>query len=137
MIVNVPADVVTFVLDNPRTLCAFVAKYSFSIPSSYTGTVNYILIRGTARSGSGAGENIFLDDFEWQHFPTYCTGKPTAGTFTTSPTKICANAGQVTLSLTGNTSGSGISIQWQNATTATGTYTNIGTGTNPFATKIP
>lgn len=108
-------------------------KYSFSIPSSYTGAVNYILLTGTARSGSGAGGNIFLDDFEWQHFPTYCTGKPTAGTFTTSPTKICAGFGALTLTLSGNTTGSGITIQWQSATTATGTYGNIGT-TNPFAT---
>ena len=109
-------------------------QYSFSIPSSYTGTVNYILITGTARSNGGAGGHVYLDDFEWQHFPTYCTGKPTAGTFTTSPTKICAGAGALTLTLSGNTTGSGISIQWQSATTATGTYGNVGTGTNPFAT---
>jgi len=109
-------------------------QYSFSIPSTYTGTVNYILLTGTARSSGGAGGNILLDDFEWQHFPTYCTGKPTVGTFTTSPTKICAATGALTLSLSGNTTGSGITIQWQSATTATGTYTNIGTGTNPFAT---
>jgi hypothetical protein len=109
-------------------------QYSFSIPSSYTGAVNYILLTGTARSSGGAGGNIFLDDFEWQHFPTYCTGKPTAGTFTTSPTKICAGFGALTLTLSGNTTGSGITIQWQSATTATGTYGNIGTGTNPFAT---
>lgn len=111
-------------------------QYSFAIPASYTGAVNYILITGTARSGNNAGGQISLDDFEWQHFPTYCTGKPTAGTFTTAPTKICANAGQVTLSLTGNTSGSGISIQWQNANTANGNFTNIGTGANPFSTFI-
>ncbi len=109
-------------------------QYSFSIPSSYKGTVNYIIITGTARSGANAGGNIYLDDFEWQHFPTYCSGKPTAGTFTTSPTKICAGAGALTLTLSGNTTGSGISIQWQSATTATGTYGNVGTGTNPFAT---
>ncbi len=109
-------------------------QYSFSIPSSYKGTVNYIIITGTARSGANAGGNIYLDDFEWQHFPTYCSGKPTAGTFTTSPTKICAAAGALTLTLSGNTTGSGITIQWQSATTATGTYGNIGTGTNPFAT---
>jgi len=109
-------------------------QYSFAIPASYTGAVNYILITGTARSGNNAGGQISLDDFEWQHFPTYCTGKPTAGTFTTSPTKICAAAGALTLTLSGNTTGSGITIQWQSATTATGTYGNIGTGTNPFAT---
>jgi len=111
-------------------------QYSFSIPSSYKGAINYIIITGTARSGANAGGNIYVDDFEWQHFPTYCSGKPTVGTFTTSPTKICAAVGALTLSLSGNTTGSGITIQWQTATTATGTYTNFGTGTNPATVNL-
>jgi hypothetical protein len=106
-------------------------QYSFSIPASYTGTTNYILIQGTARSGSGAGGNIFLDDFEWQHFPTYCSGTPTSGSITSNPTKICAAFGQATFTIAGNTTSYGTSIQWQSATTATGTYNNFGTGTNP------
>lgn len=111
-------------------------QYSFSIPSSYTGTVNYILITGTARSSGGAGGNIFLDDFEWQHYPTYCTGKPTAGSITSNPAKICAAFGQATFTIAGITTSYGTSIQWQSATTATGTYTNFGTGTNPATTNL-
>ncbi len=106
-------------------------QYSFSIPASYSGTSNYILIQGTARSGAGAGGNIFLDDFEWQHYPTYCSGTPTAGSITSSPTKICAATGQATFTIAGNTSSYGTSIQWQRATADTGTYINFGTGTNP------
>lgn len=106
-------------------------KYSFAIPASYTGATNYILIRGTARSGGNNGGNVFLDDFEWQHFPTYCSGTPNSGSITAFPTKICAANGQATFTIAGNTSSYGTSIQWQAATTATGTYNNFGTGTNP------
>lgn len=111
-------------------------QYSFSIPASYSGTTNYILIQGTARSGGGAGGNIFLDDFEWQHYPTYCSGTPTAGSITSSPAKICAAFGQATFTIAGNTSSYGTSIQWQAATTATGTYNNFGTGTNPATANL-
>jgi hypothetical protein len=106
-------------------------KYSFAIPASYTGATNYILIQGTARSSGNNGGNVFLDDFEWQHFPTYCSGTPTSGSITSFPTKICAANGQATFTIAGNTSSYGTSIQWQAATTATGTYNNFGTGTNP------
>lgn len=111
-------------------------KYSFAIPASYTGAVNYILITGTARSGNNQGGQISLDDFEWQHFPTYCTGKPSAGTFTTSPTKICGTAGQITLQLNGNTTGSGITLTWQRATNAAGPFTTFSTGTNPLTFNL-
>ena len=106
-------------------------KYSFAIPASYTGATNYILIQGTARSSGNNGGNVFLDDFEWQHFPTYCSGTPNSGSITAFPTKICAANGQATFTIAGNTSSYGTSIQWQAATTATGTYNNFGTGTNP------
>jgi len=111
-------------------------QYSFSIPSTYNGTVNYILLTGTARSNGGAGGNILLDDFEWQHFPTYCTGKPTSGSITSNPAKICAAFGQATFTIAGNTSSYGTSIQWQAATTATGTYNNFGTGSNPTTVNL-
>ena len=106
-------------------------KYSFAIPASYTGATNYILIQGTARSSGNNGGNVFLDDFEWQHFPTYCSGTPNSGSITAFPAKICAANGQATFTIAGNTSSYGTSIQWQAATTATGTYNNFGTGTNP------
>ena len=111
-------------------------QYSFAIPSSYNGSTNYILIQGTARSGSNAGGNIYLDDFEWQHFPTYCSGTPTSGSITSNPTKICAAFGQATFTIAGNTTSYGTSIQWQAATTATGTYNNFGTGTNPTTVNL-
>lgn len=111
-------------------------KYSFAIPASYTGATNYILIQGTARSGGNNGGNVFLDDFEWQHFPTYCSGTPNAGAITANPTKICAAFGQATFTIAGNTSSYGTSIQWQAATTATGTYNNFGTGTNPITANL-
>ncbi len=111
-------------------------QYSFAIPASYTGTVNYILIQATARSGGNQGGNIYLDDFEWQHFPTYCSGTPTAGAITSNPTKICAAFGQATFTIAGNTNSYGTSIQWQAATTATGTFTNFGTGNNPVTANL-
>lgn len=111
-------------------------QYSFAIPASYNGSTNYILIQATARSGGNAGGNVYLDDFEWQHFPTYCSGTPNSGSITSNPAKICAAFGQATFTIAGNTNSYGTSIQWQAATTATGTYNNFGTGTNPITANL-
>ncbi len=106
-------------------------KYSFAIPSTYTGANNYILITGTDRGGFNQGSVIYMDEIEWQHFPTYCKGKPSAGSITSNPKKICAAFGNVTFTVNGNSTGSGISIQWQTRLPADTTWTNVGAGENP------
>ena len=100
---------------NPDSVAQGWHKYSFAIPGSFTGTSNYFLIQGTARGGANAG-NIFIDSVIWDAFPTYCDGKPSAGTITASQYKICGNSAFVTFSLTGQTTATGSSFIWQLST---------------------
>ncbi len=53
-----------------------------------------------------------------------CTGTPTAGASVVSNTSVCVGS-NVTLSLTGNIGGPGITYQWQSSPLPIGTYTNI------------
>ncbi|HAI82895.1 MAG TPA: hypothetical protein DCL43_04440, partial [Chitinophagaceae bacterium] len=55
-----------------------------------------------------------------------CSGTPTAGTANASVSGVICNGTLVNLSLTGATTATGLSYQWQFSTTANGTYTNIG-----------
>ena len=59
-----------------------------------------------------------------------CTGTPTAGTAVSSVSTVCPTV-NYNLSLTGNTQAAGLTYQWQSATSATGPWTNIPTGTTP------
>ena len=53
-----------------------------------------------------------------------CTGTPTAGTSVVSSASVCVGS-SVTLSLTGNIGGPGITYQWQSSPLPIGTYTSI------------
>lgn len=97
---------------NPDSVAQGWHKYSFAIPGSFTGTTNYFLIQGTSR-GAGSAGNIFIDSVIWDAYPTYCAGKPTAGTITASQYKICGNSAFINLSLSGQTTATGSSFSWQ------------------------
>jgi hypothetical protein len=58
-----------------------------------------------------------------------CTGTPTAGT-ASAPTAGVFSGGSLALTLTGFTLATGITFQWQSATTIGGTYSNISGATN-------
>ncbi len=58
-----------------------------------------------------------------------CSGVPTAGTASANPSTVCS-ADNATLSLTGYTTASGITFQWQSAPTSTGPWTDISGATN-------
>lgn len=64
-----------------------------------------------------------------------CTSPPTPGTANASPATVCTG-GSVSISLTGNSVGSGQTYQWQSSPTATGTYTNVGTSSSSFTQTI-
>ncbi len=93
-------------------------RFSPSSVGSYSGNVTVtgggLSTLNIAVTGTGA---------------TACSGTPTAGTATTSP-----SAGGTTtafaLSLTGYTSAGGLTFQWQSSSSATGTFTNISGATN-------
>lgn len=67
--------------------------------------------------------------FTW-NTPPACTGAPTPGT-ASAPTSVCSG-NNFTLTLTGYATGvSGITFQWQSATSQSGTFTNITGATAP------
>lgn len=57
-------------------------------------------------------------------FTTLCNGTPVAGTAQSTTNLTCPTI-QFTLSLTGNTSGAGITYQWQSSPAGLNTFTNI------------
>lgn len=65
-----------------------------------------------------------------------CAGTITGGTTVTSATPVCPST-SVTLSTSGSTLASGITYQWQSATSVTGPWTNIpGATSNTYATTV-
>ena len=104
-------------------------KYSFAIPSSFTGTTNYFLIQATARGGAQGG-HIFIDSVTWDAYPTFCDGTPNSGTLSASTYYICGAAGPSTITLAGNTASTGISIKYQ-LSTDSATFT-----TNAWTTNV-
>ena len=64
-----------------------------------------------------------------------CTTPPTAGNAIASQTNVCA-ATQVTLSLSGNSTGTGQTYQWQSSPTLGGTFSNIGTASSSTTLAI-
>jgi hypothetical protein len=61
-----------------------------------------------------------------------CTAPPTAGTVTSNKTNVCAGE-SFTLSLSGNSSGTGQAYQWQRSTTGNAPWTNVGgANASPF-----
>lgn len=61
----------------------------------------------------------------WEFAPGACAAPPVAGIAVAAPNPVCVNS-SVSLTLTGNSVGSGQTYQWQTSATLTGTYTNIG-----------
>ncbi|NUO03119.1 MAG: choice-of-anchor D domain-containing protein, partial [Saprospiraceae bacterium] len=86
---------------------------------------------GDARP-NGLAPDIGADEFAGVN-PSACTGTPTAGAISSVPVSICAN-GSAVLTLTGATSGLGISYQWKEATAPGGPYTNVGTNSTTYNT---
>ncbi len=101
-------------------------KYSFAIPSKFNSTKNYFLIQGTAR-GAAQGGNIFIDSVTWDAFPTFCEGKPDAGTVTASTYYICGNVGPSTITVSNYTNSTGSSLSWQTSTDSITFNTNTWT----------
>lgn len=54
-----------------------------------------------------------------------CSGTPTPGNTISSPSFVAVPSGNVNLSLQNATVGTGVTYQWQSATSQTGTYSNI------------
>ncbi len=106
-------------------------KYTFNVPSSFSSNTNYILIKGVSQ----AGNNIYIDDVEWNSFPNVCTGVPNPGAGTATPSIICGGTGSSSISLSGYTTGvTGISFQWKVSSSLSGPWTNTGTNSTTLNT---
>src|SRR5258706_1626134 len=96
-------------------------QYSFDIPQSFNTDTNYILLKGT----SAKGNNIFIDDVNWDAYPVPCAGSPTAGVINANPNVICGGSGSSSLTLSGENIGYGLSYELQTAPFATRPWTNF------------
>jgi hypothetical protein len=65
-----------------------------------------------------------------------CTSPPTPGTSTANPTTAVCIGTSVGLNLSGNSSGTGQTYQWQTAPSASGPWTNVGTSATSANTTI-
>ena len=101
-------------------------KYSFAIPAKFNGSVNYFMLQGTARGAANAG-NIFIDSVTWDAYPTFCEGKPDAGSVSANTYYICGNMGPATVTLSNYTNTTGITLSYQTSTDSSTFTTNMWT----------
>jgi len=104
----------------PVPLTAVPGTTRMRIRSRGTGNPNG---SGDACSSMGSGET---EDYDITVVPaTACSGTPNAGDAVVNPATICFGQ-SVTLGLTGNTVASGLSYQWETATSLSGPWTPVG-----------
>lgn len=73
-------------------------------------------------NGGAVAPDIGADEFDGLYM--LCAGTPSAGASAGAPASYCAS-GSFTLTLTGHSTGPGISYQWQESAVTGGPYTNI------------
>jgi len=106
--------------------------YTFNIPSNFNTNTNYIILNGTSQGGS----NMFVDDVQWDEYPTQCSGQPTAGSISSTTSLICGGNGSADLTISGGSAGfAGITYQWESATdSVNGPWTTLGTSSSTINT---
>jgi hypothetical protein len=106
-------------------------QYTATIPTSYSGTTNYIIFRGQ----SMYGYDIFFDDVVVTHNPpTPCSGTPIAPTITNtamSPASpLCAGSSATLNAVDPNYPTIGnITYQWETSSSSSGPWTPVSAGT--------
>lgn len=124
-----------FLYDNTKAL---VVETQYDAPFGGTGFDNFgsstTLFRKIYASSltatTGSASNGFWQDFGMDMIPPGpCTSPPNAGTATASLSNVCSG-GSVMLNLTGNTTGTGQTYQWQYSSVLAGPYTNMGTASS-------
>jgi hypothetical protein len=107
---------------------------SFTVPITATPGLTGMRVRhyyGTIAAGSACSAS---GSYETEDYvitiaaATPCSGTPTAGTVT-APASVCSGT-TFSLGMTGNTIGTGITIQWQSRPAGGSTWTNITGATN-------
>ena len=103
-------------------------QYTFVIPSSFSGSVNYIIFKAF----SDYGTDMHIDDVEVDHYSP-CTGTPSitsvspAGPINTCPPAYVTLTGTLPLA-------TGYAYQWQKSTDSGASWGNIINDTNASAT---
>ena len=107
-------------------------KTASAASSNFNTNTNYIILNGTSQGGS----NMFVDDVQWDEYPTVCSGQPTAGTIASTTSLICGGSGAADLTISGGSTGfAGITINWESTTdSVNGPWTSFGTSTNTVNT---
>ncbi len=119
-----------YVYDGPNTSSTLLGTYS---GSSNPGTITS---SGTTLTFRFYSDPDCCVDAGWAATVACCgcSGTPTAGTVSTSSSTIYCGPGSVNLSLSGNTSGCGITYQWQSSTDNS-SFSNIsGATSSTYAT---
>lgn len=99
-------------------------KYIYTVPSSFSGSSNYIIFRAYSKGGS----DIYLDDVSVDHIPP-CSGSPTvSGILPTGPLTRCVGAVDTLIANVG--SFGGLQYQWQVSNDTGATWVNILNDTN-------
>ncbi len=131
---------IEFIYSRNGTATANVVSASASIGLGGPTSGDYYSLNGTgvAPTASKVLETTSLSTkpatgqiYRWD--PIICSGAPTAGTASASPTYSCG-ALTTTLSVTGQTSACGILYQWQSSAAAGGPFVNFGGATSSFTT---
>jgi hypothetical protein len=102
-------------------------QYTFIIPSTFSGSVNYIIFKAF----SDYGTDMHIDDVEVDHYSP-CSGAPSiTGVSPAGPINTCPPAN---ITLTGTLPlATGYAYQWQKTTDSGTTWSNIPNDTNASA----
>lgn len=110
-----------YVYDGPSTASPLIGTYNgTALPPTITSSSGSLTFRFTSdgsiqNAGWAAQINCVAP----------CSGAPTGGTANSAPASACAAGATVALSVTGASTGCGLTYQWQWAPVAAGPWTNI------------
>ncbi len=109
-------------------------QYSFTFPSNFQGTTNYVMLRGV----SAVGNRMYVDDVEFDAFPPPCSGMPYVGDIANSLNILCNGGGTATLSFTNPLTGiAGLTYHWQYSVNPLSAFTDFGdTLSNTVTTPV-
>ena len=109
------------------TAGTLIASYSGSgTITPFTSSAGQTITVQFTSDGSGNAAGISLNAvYSGSCAVPVCSGTPNPGNTISSPSFVAAPSGNVNLSLQNATVGTGVTYQWQSASTQTGTYTNI------------
>ena len=124
---------VPFLYNTSQALVVYVSQCGFTGTSSQSASTASLTgirrkyLTPTSCVQAYGGQDAFMSPVGITLTPAGpCTTPPTAGTSTSTPSSGICSGSSVILNLTGNTSGTGQTYQWQSSTLIGGPYSNVG-----------